>query len=199
VVAECLVGGAADVLRLDPFFPLLTQLGYPAYLATILGTAKILAGLVVAAPRLPRLKEWAYAGILINMLGAAASYLATGGAAADYIPPLTFAALALTSWALRPPERRLPDTPIGHPHRNRPAGLQPSLMTCSPGDRRISAAKAIPRHAAARDAWVNCPGGLTLSSATLDGSVTPSVMSRGSGRSAAARRLPRCIGQAGRS
>ena len=117
VVAECLVGGVADVLRLDPFFPLLTQLGYPAYLATILGTAKILAGLIVAAPRLPRLKEWAYAGILINMLGAAASYLATGGAAADYIPPLTFAALALTSWALRPPERRLPDNPTGTDQR----------------------------------------------------------------------------------
>jgi len=47
------------------------------------------------------------------MLGAAASYLATGGDAADYIPPLSFAALALTSWALRPPARRLPDNPIG--------------------------------------------------------------------------------------
>jgi uncharacterized membrane protein YphA (DoxX/SURF4 family) len=117
VAAECLVGGAADVLRLDPFYPLLTQLGYPAYLATILGTAKILAGLVVAAPRLPRLKEWAYAGILINMFGAAASYLATRGAVADYIPPLGFAALALTSWALRPPERRLPDNPIGTDQR----------------------------------------------------------------------------------
>jgi uncharacterized membrane protein YphA (DoxX/SURF4 family) len=112
VAAECLIGGGADLLRLDPFFPLLTRLGYPAYLATILGTAKVLAGLAVAAPRLPRLKEWAYAGILINMLGAAASYLATGGGAGDYIPPLSFAALALTSWALRPPARRLPDNPI---------------------------------------------------------------------------------------
>jgi hypothetical protein len=27
VVAECLVGGAYDLLRLEPFFPLLTQLG----------------------------------------------------------------------------------------------------------------------------------------------------------------------------
>ena len=113
VVAECLVGGAYDLLRLEPFFPLLTQLGYPAYLATILDTAKVLAGLAVAAPRLPRLKEWAYAGIVINMLGAAASYLATGGGAGDYIPPLSFAALALTSWAFRPPARRLPDNPIG--------------------------------------------------------------------------------------
>jgi uncharacterized membrane protein YphA (DoxX/SURF4 family) len=113
VVAECLVGGAYDLLRLEPFFPLLTQLGYPAYVATILGTAKVLAGLAVAAPRLPRLKEWAYAGILINMLGAAASYLATGGGVGDYIPPLSFAALALTSWAFRPPARRLPDNPVG--------------------------------------------------------------------------------------
>jgi hypothetical protein len=111
VVAECLVGGAFDLLRLDPFFPLLTQLGYPAYLATILGTAKVVAGLVVAAPRPPKLKEWAYAGILINMLGAA--YLATGGGAGDFIPPLSFAALALASWALRPPARRLSDNPIG--------------------------------------------------------------------------------------
>jgi uncharacterized membrane protein YphA (DoxX/SURF4 family) len=113
VVGECLVGGAADLLRLEPFFPLLTRLGYPAYLATILGTAKVLAGLAVAAPRLPRLKEWAYAGILVNMLGAAASYLATGSSVGNYIPPLSFAALALISWALRPPTRRLANPPVG--------------------------------------------------------------------------------------
>jgi uncharacterized membrane protein YphA (DoxX/SURF4 family) len=123
VVAESLTGGAADLLRLDPFFPLLTQLGYPAYLATILGVAKILAGLTIAAPRLPRLKEWAYSGILINMLGAAASYLATGGHLGDYIPPLTFAALALVSWHLRPPGRRLQDNPT----RPDSAALTPSV------------------------------------------------------------------------
>jgi uncharacterized membrane protein YphA (DoxX/SURF4 family) len=109
VVAESLAGGVTDLMRLDPFFPLLTKLGYPAYLATILGIAKILGGLTVAAPRLPRLKEWAYAGILINMLGATASYLATRGSLSDYIPPLSFAAFALISWALRPPGRRLQD------------------------------------------------------------------------------------------
>jgi len=111
MVAESLAGGICDLLRLDPFFPLLIQLGYPAYLGTILGTAKILGALAIAAPRLPRLKEWAYAGILINMLGATSSYLATGGHISDYIPPLAFAALALISWQLRPPERRLHDNP----------------------------------------------------------------------------------------
>jgi hypothetical protein len=131
VVAECLIGGAADLLRLDPFFPLLAQLGYPAYLATILGTAKVLAGLAVAAPRLPRLKEWAYAGILINMLGAAASYLATGSSAGNYIPPLSFAALALH---LGPSPTQTPTS--GQPHRTRPASLRTSLMMGSGGDRR---------------------------------------------------------------
>jgi DoxX-like family len=89
----------------------LVQLGYPAYLSTILGAAKILAGLTIAAPRLPRLKEWAYAGILINMLGAIASYLATDGHIGDCAPPVAFAVLALISWRLRPPGRRLRDNP----------------------------------------------------------------------------------------
>jgi DoxX-like protein len=107
VVAECLIGGAMDLLRLPPFFPVLIELGYPAYLAGIIGLAKIAAGVVVVAPGLPRLKEWAYAGILINMLGAAASHLADHRALSNLIAPLLFGGLALASWALRPADRRL--------------------------------------------------------------------------------------------
>jgi uncharacterized membrane protein YphA (DoxX/SURF4 family) len=107
VVGECVVGGAMDLARLPPFYPLLIQLGYPAYLATILGTAKIIAGVVLSAPGLPRLKEWAYAGVLINMIGAGVSYLAMHQSVTNLIPPAAFGALALASWALRPPTRRL--------------------------------------------------------------------------------------------
>jgi hypothetical protein len=113
IVAESLVGGTFDLFRLAPFFPLLAELGYPAYLATILGTAKILAGATLILPGLPRLKEWAYAGILINMLGAAASQLAAGTGLGGALPPLAFAAVALTSWACRPAGRRLPDADSG--------------------------------------------------------------------------------------
>ena len=56
---------------------------------------------------LPRLKEWAYAGVLINMTGAAASYVATRQSATNLIPPAVVAGVALLSWALRPPTRRL--------------------------------------------------------------------------------------------
>ena len=95
-----------DLLRLPPFFPVLIDLGYPAYLAGILGLAKTAAGVIVAAPGFRRLKEWAYAGILINMVGAAASHLADHRALSNLAAPLAFAGLALASWALRPTNRR---------------------------------------------------------------------------------------------
>lgn len=107
VVGEAAVGGTMDLFRMPPFFTMMIDLGYPSYLATILGTAKILAAVVLLAPRLPRLKEWAYAGILINMIGAAASYVATHQPISNLIAPGMFAGLAILSWALRPPTRRL--------------------------------------------------------------------------------------------
>ncbi|MFF0233113.1 DoxX family protein [Micromonospora sp. NPDC005254] len=107
IVAECAIGGTMDLLHMPPFYPAMIDLGYPGYLATILGTAKLIAGVVVLAPRLPRLKEWAYAGILINMIGAAASNVATRQSATALIPPAMVAGLALLSWTLRPPTRRL--------------------------------------------------------------------------------------------
>ena len=107
VVSECVIGGMTDLFRLPPFYPALIALGYPSYLATILGVAKVLAATVLLMPGLPRLKEWAYAGIVINMVGAAASYLAAHQSAANLIAPAAFAGLALGSWALRPPARRL--------------------------------------------------------------------------------------------
>jgi hypothetical protein len=107
VVGESAIGGTFDLFRAAPFYPMMIDLGYPSYLATILGTAKIIAAVVLLAPRLPRLKEWAYAGVLINMIGAAASYLATHGAISNLVPPVIFGVLAIISWALRPPTRRL--------------------------------------------------------------------------------------------
>lgn len=106
VVSECAVGGTMDLFRMAPFYPMLRELGYPSYLATILGTAKVAAAIVLLSPRLPRLKEWAYAGVVINMTGAAASSAAAhrpGG----MIAPAAFCALTLASWATRPAARRL--------------------------------------------------------------------------------------------
>ena len=59
------------------------------------------------APRLPRLKEWAYAGIFFNMTGAAVSHAVSGDATWHVIVTASLALLAIASWALRPQSRTL--------------------------------------------------------------------------------------------
>src|SRR5262249_27845728 len=102
----CLVGGVMASLRTQPFLVILGHLGYPPYLTSILGAWYFLAGLALIAPRLPRLKEWAYAGLIFNYTGAVACHLALGDGATALIAPIVFALLAVTSWALRPAPRR---------------------------------------------------------------------------------------------
>jgi hypothetical protein len=108
LVAECFVGGVMGVLKLEPFRGVTTHLGYPLYFMTILGVCYLSAGAVVLAPRLPRLKEWAYAGLIFIYTGATASHIWVGDAAKTLVGPLIFAGLAVASWALRPQSRRLP-------------------------------------------------------------------------------------------
>jgi uncharacterized membrane protein YphA (DoxX/SURF4 family) len=107
VAGECAVGGAMDLFRMAPFYPMMIDLGYPGYLATIMGTAKIIAAVVLLAPGLARLKEWAYAGVMINMIGAIASHVAMRQSLSNVIAPAAFAGLAVLSWAWRPSSRRL--------------------------------------------------------------------------------------------
>ena len=71
------------------------------------GIWEVLAGIALLAPRVPRLKEWAYAGIFFNMTGAAASRAVRGDDVSHIVAPLVFACLAEASWALRPQSRSL--------------------------------------------------------------------------------------------
>lgn len=103
---ECLVGGVMGGLQLSPFRDIAVELGYPAYFMSILGAWYVSAGVVLLAPRLPRLKEWAYAGLVINYTGAVASHIWAGDGAQKLIGPAVFLGLTVASWALRPPERR---------------------------------------------------------------------------------------------
>ncbi len=100
-------GGAAELARRPDNIDGLVKLGYPAYMATIIGFWKVLGGIAILAPRLPRLKEWAYAGIFFNMTGAAMSHAVSHDATWHVIVTASLAALALASWALRPQSRIL--------------------------------------------------------------------------------------------
>jgi len=108
VVFELAIGGAWDVLRVPQVRELIERLGYPSYFLVILGTWKLLGAVALVIPRFPRLKEWAYAGVFFDLTGAVVSLFASGlinlGAMAY---PIFMIGVAVASWALRPPSRRL--------------------------------------------------------------------------------------------
>src|SRR5262245_4002680 len=103
---ECGVGGVMGALRLPPFIGVMEHLGYPAYFMTILGVWYMLAGVALLAQRLPRLKEWAYAGLVFTYTGAVAAHRAVGDVVDTLVGPIIFTGLAFASWDLRPPARR---------------------------------------------------------------------------------------------
>jgi hypothetical protein len=59
------------------------------------------------APRFPRLKEWAYAGMLFDLTGATAYHAATGDPAGKIATPLVILGIVAASWDLLPQERVL--------------------------------------------------------------------------------------------
>ena len=85
----------------------LATLGYPAYLLTILGTAKLLGAAALLQTRLPRLREWAYAGFTINLIGATASHLLAGDAIGHAMAPAALLMPLALSHVLQP-ARQLP-------------------------------------------------------------------------------------------
>ena len=108
IVAFCIgSGGAAELARVPGTIDGLVALGYPVYFVMIIGFWKILGALALLAPRFPRLKEWAYAGIFFNMTGAAVSNIVSGTPAWHPVVDLTIVALTIASWALRPPGRTI--------------------------------------------------------------------------------------------
>ena len=54
------------------------SLGYPDFMLNLLGTAKFIGVIALVQPRFSVLKEWAYAGFTINLIGAAWSHLSVG-------------------------------------------------------------------------------------------------------------------------
>ena len=53
-------------------------LGFPGYILSLLGTAKLIGVVSLIQTRFSVLKEWAYAGFTINLVAASWSHLAVG-------------------------------------------------------------------------------------------------------------------------
>jgi uncharacterized membrane protein YphA (DoxX/SURF4 family) len=86
---------------------MITHLGYPVYLLTLLGIWKVLGVITVLVPKAPLLKEWAYAGFFFVMTGAIFSHIAVGDFMKEIFPSLLLLILTAISWYLRPADRKI--------------------------------------------------------------------------------------------
>ena len=72
------IGAVYDAISAPEAVEHVTRIGYPAYIVPFLGVAKILGIIAILVPGYPRIKEWAYAGIFYDLLGAFYSHIAFG-------------------------------------------------------------------------------------------------------------------------
>lgn len=93
-----LLDGIGGVTRQQAGVDVLTKLGYPIYLMTILGTFKILGAIVILINKFKTLKEWAYAGFVFNAIGAGVSRLFVGDSGFDLYFPFGLVVFILISY-----------------------------------------------------------------------------------------------------
>ena len=96
-----------QLLKTKEEVDMMTRLGYPAYLLTIIGVWKILGVTAVLIPKFPLVKEWAYAGFFIAMSGAVMSHLIIGDELKEIFGPGLLLILTVISWYFRPADRKL--------------------------------------------------------------------------------------------
>lgn len=100
-------GGVQQMLQIGRYNEIVTQLGYPLYLLSILGTWKILGVIAILIPKKPLLKEWAYSGFFFAMYGATISHLAVRQSITHIMPSIILLLVTVTSWYLRPNARKI--------------------------------------------------------------------------------------------
>jgi hypothetical protein len=102
-----LSSGIVQLLKVKTEVDFITHLGYPVYFISLLGFWKILGVVPLLMPKLPLLKEWAYAGFFFVMSGAVFSHIASGDPANEIFPSLLLLVLTFISWYFRPNDRKI--------------------------------------------------------------------------------------------
>lgn len=74
------------------------QINMPAYLLPFLGVAKILGAIAILIPGYPKIKEWAYAGLIFDLIGATYSIAAAGMPVANWVGMALPIALGFASY-----------------------------------------------------------------------------------------------------
>lgn len=99
--AFMLFSAIPDILVVPDAVTLITGLGYPKYFIPFIGVAKLLGVIAILMPGLNRLKEWAYAGLFFDLIGATYSGIATEGFRPEHlfmVLPIGFLFLSYYLW-----------------------------------------------------------------------------------------------------
>jgi len=99
--------GIAQIIRATEMVGIITHLGYPLYIMTILGVWKILAVIAILVPGFKLLKEWAYAGLFFLLTGALISHLVMGDSGKAIAGPIMQTLFVILSWYFRPADRKI--------------------------------------------------------------------------------------------
>ncbi|MGF2413587.1 DoxX family protein [Ferruginibacter sp.] len=73
--AFMLFSSIPDIMLSAEAVTFMKQLGYPNYFTVFIGVAKTLGVIAILIPGYPRIKEWAYAGLFFDLIGAVYSML----------------------------------------------------------------------------------------------------------------------------
>src|SRR5262245_6320433 len=98
MAAFMLMASIPDILRIPQAVDLFRHLGYPSYLLPFLGIAKTLGVIAIVAPGVRGLKEWAYAGLIFDLVGALYSHVAVGDPPSAWLFPFIGLALVTGSY-----------------------------------------------------------------------------------------------------
>ncbi|WP_460559962.1 DoxX family protein [Ferruginibacter profundus] len=90
--AFMLFSSIPDIMLSAEAVTFMKQLGYPNYFTVFIGVAKTLGVIAIVIPGYPRIKEWAYAGLFFDLIGAIYSMLS----AMPFDPQMSFMLLPVT-------------------------------------------------------------------------------------------------------
>ena len=98
MAAFMLLASIPDILAVPQAAAIFGHLGYPTYLLPFLGTAKTFGIVAVVVPVFQRLKEWAFAGLAFDLVGALYSHLSVGDPPGALLPAVIGLVLVSASY-----------------------------------------------------------------------------------------------------
>jgi len=102
-----LIGGVAQLARVEQAVNSFDNLGFPHYFLSILGVWKILGVIAILLPKTSLLKEWAYAGFFFVITGAIITHITMGDPAIEIATRVFLLIIIIVSWFYRPQDKKI--------------------------------------------------------------------------------------------